>query len=97
MLRNHIFDKTFAEFMNVVQEGNRYFNISETMMQIIESVDPLYDSLIAEKIPIQVHKPTLVKLLLDRLDGKYNGYLKLSKEEQMKSALALYLNAAIKR
>lgn len=97
VLRNHIFDKTFAEFMNVVQEGNRYFNISETMMQIIESVDPLYDSLIAEKIPIQVHKPTLVKLLLDRLDGKYNGYLKLSEEEQMKSALALYLNAAIKR
>ena len=97
VLRNHIFDQTFAEFLNVVQEGNRYFNISETMMQIIESVDPLYESLMAEKLPIQVHKPTLVKLLLDGLDGKYDEYLKLSKDEQMKTVLVLYLNAAMKR
>lgn len=97
MLRNHIFDQTFAEFLNVVQEGNRYFDISETMIRIIESVNPLYESLMAEKIPIQVHKPTLVKLLLDRLDGKYDEYLKLSQEEQKKSTLVLYLNTAMKR
>ena len=96
-LRNHIFDQTLAEFMNVVQEGNRYFDISETMMRVIESVDPLYESLMTEKIPVQVHKPTLVKMLLDRLDGKYDEYLKLSQKEQMKSTLMLYLNAVMLR
>lgn len=97
VLRNHIFDQTFAEFMNVVQEGNHYFDISETMMRVIESVDPLYESLMTEKIPIQVHKPTLVKMLLDRLDGKYDEFLKLSRGEQMKSTLMLYLNAVMLR
>ncbi len=91
ILHQHIFNKTFAEFMNVVQEGDRYFDISETMLQIMESVDPLYNCLLAEKIPVQIHKPELIRMLLDKLDGKYDEYLKMSEEDRLKNILALYM------
>ena len=91
VLNSHIFDKTFADFMNVVQEGDCYFDISEKMIQVMESVDPLYNRLLTEKIPIQIHKPELIRMLLDKLDGEYDEYLRLSEEERLKRILALYL------
>ena len=53
------------------------------MMQVIESVDPFYDMLREKKAPVFVHKPTLVRALLDVLDGKYDEYLKMSKDRRM--------------
>lgn len=49
ILLQHIFDKNFADFMNVLQEGDRYFDIPENIMQVMESVDPLFNSLLAKK------------------------------------------------
>lgn len=97
ILLKHIFDKTFADFMNVVQEGDCYFDISEKMMQVMESVDPLYDRLLAEKMPIMVHKPELIRKLLDKLDGKYDEYLSMGEEERMKYVLVQFLNGIISR
>lgn len=91
ILTKHIFDRPFADFMSVVQKGGRYFNISEKMMQVIESVDPLFELLIAGKMVIHIHKPQLVRMLLDRLDGKYDEYLALSNEERMKYVLGMYV------
>lgn len=92
ILLHHIFDKTFADFVNVVQEGGCYFDISEEMMMVMESVDPLYNRLMAEKIPVQIHKPNLIRMLLDRLGGKYDDYLKMAEEDRLKSVLMLYLD-----
>lgn len=97
ILLKHIFDKNFAGFMDVVQKGDRYFDISEKMMQVIESVDPLYNSLLSEKIPIQIHKPELIRMLLDKLDGKYDEYLGQTEEERMKYVMILYLSGVIER
>lgn len=97
ILLKHIFDKNLAGFMDVVQKGDRYFDISEKMMQVIESVDPLYNSLLAEKIPIQIHKPELIRMLLDKLDGKYDEYLGQTEEERMKYVMILYLSGVIER
>jgi hypothetical protein len=97
ILLKHIFDKDLAGFMDVVQKGDRYFDISEKMMQVIESVDPLYNSLLAEKIPIQIHKPELIRILLDKLDGKYDEYLGQTEEERMKYVMILYLSGVIER
>lgn len=97
ILLKHIFDKNFAGFMDVVQKGDRYFDISEKMMQVIESVDPLYNSLLSEKIPIQIHKPELIRMLLDKLDGKYDEYLGQTEEERMKYVMILYLSGVIDR
>lgn len=91
ILLKHIFDRPFAGFMDVVQKGDRYFDISEKMMQVIESVDPLYNSLLAEKIPIQIHKPELIRMLLDKLDGKYDEYLGQTEEKRMKYVLGMYV------
>ncbi len=91
ILTKHIFDRPFVEFMKVIQEGDCYFNISEKMMQVIESVDPLYDLLIRGKLAIHIHKPQLVRMLLDRLDGIYDEYLSLSNEERMKYVLGMYV------
>lgn len=91
VLCDHVFDKVFVDFMNIVQEGNKYFDLSETMMQVIESVDPLYDYLIKKQLSIHIHKPQLVRMLLDRLDGKYDEYLGLSNEERMKYVLGVYI------
>ena len=93
ILLQHIFDKTFADFMNVVQEGGRYFDISEKMMQVIESVDPLYDYLLKEKLPIHLHKPELIRRLLDSLEGKYDGYLSMSLEKRLARVLGLYVES----
>lgn len=95
ILLKHIFDKTFADFMSVVQDGGRYFDISEKMMQVMESVDPLYNRLMAEKIPVQIHKPDLIRMLLDKLDGKYDGYLKMSEEDRLKIVLVLYFGGIL--
>ena len=91
VLRDRIFDKNFAFFMNIVQEEDKYFDISETMMQVIESVDPLYDYLRVKGFPVYVHKPTLVRALLDVLDGNYDEYLRMSKDRQMQYIRGLYL------
>ena len=97
ILKNHIFDKTFADFMDVVQKGGCYFDISEKMMQVMESVDPLYNQLLAEKMPVQIHKPELIRMLLDKLDGKYDEYLDQTEEERMKYVTILYLNGVMAR
>ena len=91
ILHQHFFDKNFADFLNDVQEGDRYFDISENMIQVMESVDPLYNSLLVKKIPVQIHKPELIRMLLDKLDGKYDEYLEMSEEDRLKSILALYM------
>lgn len=91
VLKNHIFDQAMAKFMSVVQEGNCYFDISEKMMQVIESADPLYEVFKKNETPIHVHKPTLVRCLLDTLNGDYDDYLKLPRESQMIRLLGLYL------
>lgn len=91
ILTKHIFDRPFVDFMSVVQEGGYYFNISEKMMQVIESVDPLFDYLIKKQLSIHIHKPQLVRMLLDRLDGKYEEYLGLSNDERMKFILEVYV------
>ena len=95
VLKNHIFDKAFADFMNIVQEGGRYFDISEKMMKVIESVDPLYNRLLAEKIPAQIHKPELIRMLLDKLEGKCDEYLRQTEEERMKFVMILYLGGVM--
>ena len=89
-LKDHIFDQDFVEFLKPVQEGGYYFDVSEKMMQVIESADPLYKFLIEKGAPIDVHKPTLVRRLLDTLDGKYDEYLGLSEADRMKCVIALY-------
>ena len=66
-------------------------------MQVMESVDPLYDRLLAEKIPILVHKPELIRMLLDKLDGKHDEYLSMGEEERMKYVLVQFLNGIISR
>lgn len=91
VLCNHIFDPAFAEFMKIVQEGDCYFDISEEMMQVIETVDPLYNYLLKEKLPIYVHKPELIRKLLDTLNGKYDEYLSSPLEKRLAFVLGLYL------
>ena len=91
VLQKHIFDKTFADFMAVVQAGDRYFGISEKMMQVIESVDPLYEYLKKENLPLPVHKPTLIRKLLDKLDGNYDEYLRLSESAKIQYLKLLFL------
>ena len=89
-LKDHIFDQTFVDFLKPVQEGNRYFDFSEKMMRVVESVDPLYKVMIKNGVPIDVHKPMLVRRLLDMLDGMYDGYLNLSEEDRMMQVIVLY-------
>lgn len=97
ILLKHIFDKTFADFMNIVQKGGRYFDISEKMMQVMESVDPLYNRFLAENMPVQIHKPELIRLLLDKLDGKYDEYLGQTEEELRKYVMILYLSGVMEK
>jgi len=97
ILLKHIFDKTFSDFMNIVQKGGRYFDISEKMMQVMESVDPLYNRLLAENMPVQIHKPELIRLLLDKLDGKYDEYLGQTEEERRKYVMILYLSGVMEK
>lgn len=89
-LKDHIFDHDLAGFLSVIQEGNCYFDISEEMMQVIESADPLYNDFKTMGAPVQIHKPTLIRCLLDSLDGNYSDYLKLSKEKQKQYLIGLY-------
>ena len=93
VLCKHIFDPSFAGFMGIVQAGDHYFDVSEKMMQVIESVDPLYDYLLIEKLPIHVHKPELIRSLLDSLGGKYEEYLSLSQEKKQAKVLGLYVES----
>ena len=93
VLCRHIFGPNFAGFMKIVQEGDRYFDVSEKMMQVIESVDPLYDYLLKEKLPIHLHKPELIRRLLDSLEGKYDGYLSMSLEKRLARVLGLYVES----
>jgi len=67
------------------------------MMQVIESVDPLYEALISKGALIDVHKPTLVRRLLATLDGKYDEYLRQSDEDKLKCAMGLYLSEMVKK
>lgn len=91
VLKDHIFDPAMAEFMSVVQDGDCYFDFSEEMMQVIESADPLYEEFMNNGTHIHVHKPTLVRCLLDYLNGNYGEYLNASKERQKQFLLGLYL------
>ena len=93
VLCKHIFDPNFAGFMKIVQEGDCYFNVSVKMMQVIESVDPLYDYLLKEKLPIHVQKPKLIRRLLDSLGGKYEEYLSLPQEKKQAHVLGLYMES----
>lgn len=93
VLCKHIFDPSFAGFMGIVQAGDHYFDVSEKMMQVIESVDPLYDYLLIENLPIHVHKPELIRSLLDSLGGKYEEYLSLSQEKKQAKVLGLYVES----
>ncbi len=97
VLTDHIFDKDFANFMNVIQEGGCYFNVSEKMLQVMETVDPLYNLLLAEKIPVLIHKPNLIRILLDKLDGKYDEFLGQKEEERIKYVTMIYLNEIMYR
>lgn len=90
VLINHIFDKTFAGFMNVVQKGDCYFDISEKMMQVMESVDTLYVQLKQIGAPVLIRKPVFIRKLLDSLNGDYDGYLNKTKEKQMQYVTSLY-------
>ena len=89
VLCTHIFDPTFAKFMKIVQAGDRYFNISEEMMQVMESVDFIYQSPLKEKLPVYVQKPELIRRLLDHLEGKYDEFLSLSKEKRQEMVFGL--------
>lgn len=95
VLCNHIFDRNFVAFMEIVQEGDRYFDISKEMMRVMESVDPLYEEFKKQGTPILVHKAALVRGLLDRLDGKYGEYLGLPEDEKRRYVVGLYLTMAI--
>ncbi len=95
VLCKYIFDPGFAAFMEVVQGGGRYFDISEEMMQVMESVDPLYEELKKRGTPILVHKPELVRALLDGLDGKYDEYLRMLEDEKRRYVVGLYLTRAM--
>lgn len=77
--------------MAVVQAGDRYFGISEKIMQVIESVDSLYEYLKKENLPLPVHKPTLIRKLLDKLDGNYDEYLRMSESDKEQYLKLLFL------
>lgn len=95
VLRDHIFNPVMADFMSAVQEDGLYFDISEEMMQVMESVDPLYEEFKNNRTPILVHKPTLVRCLLDYLDGKYDEYLKQPKEKRLIRLKGLYMGVIV--
>lgn len=48
-------------------------------------------------VPIQIHKPELIRLLLDKLDGKYDDYLEQKEEKRMKYVMMLYLNGVMEK
>lgn len=95
VLRDRIFNPVMADFMRIVQEDGLYFDISEEMMQVMESVDPLYEEFKNNGTPILVHKPTFVRCLLDYLDGKYDEYLKLPKEKRLIRMKGLYMGVIV--
>lgn len=97
VMKNHIFNPRAAKFISEIQEGDRYFDVSEQMMQVIESVGMFYVHLQKAGVPNLVHEATLVRMLLNKLDGKYDEYLGLSDEEQMKYVLAQFLNEIMSR
>jgi Fe-S oxidoreductase len=67
------------------------------MMQVMESVDKFYVHLQKAGIPNWVQEAQLVRMLLDKLDGKYDEYLEMNEDEQMKYALVQFLNGVISR
>ena len=97
VLKNHIFNPRAARFISEIQEGDRYFDVSEQMMQVMESVDKFYVHLQKAGIPNWVQEAQLVRMLLDKLDGKYDEYLAMNEDEQMKYALVQFLNGVISR
>ena len=50
-----------------------------------------------EMVPIQIHKPELIRLLLDKLDEKYDDYLEQKEEKRMKYVMMLYLNGVMEK
>ena len=89
-LKDHIFSQTFANFLKPLQEGDCYFDVSEKMIMVIDSVDPLYIALFSKGVLKGVPKSMLVRRLLDTLDGKYDEFLLLSEKDRMKRVIALY-------
>lgn len=95
VLKDHIFDSAMADFMSAVQEEDLYFDISEEMMQVMESVDPLYEEFKNNGTPVLIHKPTLVRCLLDHLDGNYDEFLKQPKEKRLIRLKGLYMGVVV--
>lgn len=95
VLRDHIFNPVMADFMSAVQEEDLYFDISEEMMQVIESVDPLYEEFKNNRVNVLVHKPILVRCLLDHLDGNYDEFLKQPKEKRLIRLKGLYMGVVV--
>ena len=94
VLKDHIFNPRAAKFISEIQEGDHYFDISEKMMQVIESVGKFYMHLQKADGHNLVREATLVRMLLDKLNGKYDEYLAMSEEERMKYVLLLILSGA---
>ena len=97
VLKNHIFNPRAARFISEIQEGERYFDVSEQMMQVIESVGKFYVHLQKAGVPNLIQEARLVRMLLDKLDGKYDEYLAMNEDEQMKYVLVQFLNGVISR
>ena len=91
-LHDHVFYVPFVEFLNVIQKGNKYFNISDQMLYVMRSVDLFYKSLKKSDMAPRVHKYELIRRLYDKLDGKYSRFLKWSEEKQLQYVKKLYIS-----
>lgn len=97
VLKNHIFNPRAASFISGIQEGGCYFDVSEQMMRVIESVGKFYVHIQKVGVPNLIQESRLVRMLLDKLDGKYDEYLAMNEDEQMKYVLVQFLNGVISR
>lgn len=97
VLKNHIFNPKAAAFMNVLQQEGNYFDVSEKMVKVIETIGTFYGHLQKAGIPNIVQEAVLARMLLDKLDGRYDEYLLLSNEEQMKFVLLQFMSGLLTR
>lgn len=97
VLKNHIFNPKAAAFMNALQQEGNYFDVSEKMVKVIETIGTFYGHLQKAGIPNLVQEAVLARMLLDKLDGRYDDYLSLSNEEQMKFVLLQFLSGLLAR
>ena len=83
--------------MNALQQEGNYFDVSEKMVKVIETIGTFYGHLQKAGIPNLVQEAVLARMLLDKLDGRYDDYLSLSNEEQMKFVLLQFLSGLLAR